>query len=31
MLSMHEAATAKIVEGSTSLDEVRRVVFAGLD
>jgi type II secretory ATPase GspE/PulE/Tfp pilus assembly ATPase PilB-like protein len=31
MQLMRDAAIAKIVEGSTSLDEVRRVVFAGLD
>ena len=31
MLSMRDASIAKIVEGSTSLDEVRRVVFAGID
>ena len=31
MQSMRSAAITKITEGSTSLDEVRRVVFAGLD
>lgn len=31
MRSMRDSAIAKVLEGSTSLDEVRRVVFAGLD
>jgi type IV pilus assembly protein PilB len=31
MRSMRDSAVTKVVEGATSLDEVRRVVFAGLD